>query len=218
MSRSMVIDLETRAMDGLEAFLEPPRPPANYKDADKIAAYQAEKLTEAADKAALNPDLCQIACVGVWEEGTSGPLAMTCRTEEEEASTLRWLVAETGIMHPETEVLTFNGLGFDLPVLMRRAQLLEVGGLRFDLNRYRPSRIVDLMNVLTFQGAIPARSLQWYARRFGLRVDDSSSGRDVAGMVAREAWNEVAAHCLADVRLTRALANRLRALPPVVAF
>jgi hypothetical protein len=65
------------------------------------------------------------------------------------------------------------------------------------------------MQVLTFKGAIAARSLKWFAKRFQIPVDDAISGKEIGALVAAGEWDAVRAHCLSDIRLTRALAQRL---------
>ena len=53
----------------------------------------------------------------------------------------------------------FNCLGFDLPVLLRRSLYLEMPAPSFSLNKYRPSSIVDLMQLLAYPGTLMYRSL-----------------------------------------------------------
>jgi hypothetical protein len=105
-------------------------------------------------------------------------------------------------------VVGFNSLSFDLPVLIRRAQLLNIPYPDLNLDRYRTPHI-DLLERLSFHGKLTMRSLKFYGRRFGLPVPDETNGKDIAALVAAGDWNAVSMHCAADVELTAALVQRL---------
>jgi hypothetical protein len=55
------------------------------------------------------------------------------------------------------------------------------------------------------------QSLKAFARRFGLDVPDLIDGAQIAELVQQGQWDQVCAHVLADVELTRALARKLGA-------
>ena len=67
----------------------------------------------------------------------------------------------------------------------------------------------DLLKILTFDGAIPPRSLKWFGKRFGLNTDDAFSGREIAQLYEDENWDAIRAHVTSDVTLTRQLAERM---------
>lgn len=206
---AIILDIETVAIDGAGALMEPASAPANYKDPEKIAAYIKEAEKAQREKAALYPWTARIVTLGlILSDGTE--VVTTCRTETDEAIALKAL-AKTVYRDDDRFVqplVGFNHRQYDLPVILARAMLLGVDFPALNLDRYRTPH-VDLMDKLTWYGAVPPRSLHWYARRFGLPVDDTVKGADVAGLVAEGRWEDVAAHCLSDVRLTRALAERM---------
>jgi predicted PolB exonuclease-like 3'-5' exonuclease len=203
-ARRVVLDLETVAIDGAGDLCEPVSAPANYKDPAKIAAYIEEAQKAQAEKAALYPWTARIVALGLWAEDDREPLVVRCETEQAEAEALRMLWQR----YRAAAFVTFNGRTFDLPVLLARSALLGVPHPVLNLDRYR-SPHVDLMETLTWRGAIPARSLKWFAKRFGLPVHDDHGGADVARLVAEGQWQAVAEHCLSDVTLTRAVAERM---------
>lgn len=207
LSGAIVLDLETVASPDAEAFLDPIKAPGNYKDEAKIAAYKAEKLVEVVGKAALEPDLCEVVAVG-WQldEETH---AFT-REDLGEASLIQKLWNAVG----QRRVIGFNALGFDLPVLIRRSQLLGLSYPNLNLDRYRTPHL-DLLERLSFNGKLTYRSLSFYCRRFGVQIEDAVNGADIAGLVAAEDWTAVAAHVRADVEKTAALATRLGWLAPI---
>ena len=103
----------------------------------------------------------------------------------------------------------FNCLGFDLPVLLRRSLYLGVRAPYFSLNKYRPGSIIDLMQVLAFQGTLTYRSLGFYCTRFGITVPDEVTGAEIAALVEAGEWPKVHDHVRADVAKTAELARRV---------
>ncbi len=103
-------------------------------------------------------------------------------------------------------------MGFDLPVLLRRSLYLAVPAPSFSLNTYRPGRIVDLMQLLAYQGTLTYRSLGFYCTRFGITVPDAVTGADVGALVAAGEWTKVHDHVRADVAKTTELARRVGVL------
>lgn len=216
-SRMVVLDLETVAIDDVADYVEPAEPAANLKDPQKIADDIAKKERAQIEKAALYPWTARIVALGAWVVGADTPRVRVTLHEASEAEALAALwdtvVSRSGAVSP---LVTFNGLGFDLPVLMARSRLLGVQAPVLNTDRYR-SPHPDLMQILTFRGAVPSRSLKWFARRFGVLVDDETSGADVAALVAAGDVQAVADHCESDVRLTHALAVRLGVISVVAA-
>jgi len=53
------------------------------------------------------------------------------------------------------------------------------------------------------------RTLKAFCKRFGIPVNDAINGSEIPALVAAGKWEEVAAHCRADVELTVQLAHRL---------
>ena len=211
---ALIFDLETLAMPDAEAYLEPVAAPANYKDAEKIKAYQLEKRAELLGRCALDPDLCTIVAFGCMRDISDVP---TCYFDVNEVDLIR--LAWTHLESAST-LIGYNILSFDLPVLIRRSQYLGVPVPAINLDRYRTPHI-DLMERLSFNGKLKYRGLDFYCKRFGIAFEDPYSGKDIAQLVADGQWDAVAAHCLADVRKTHALAQRLgyvQAPAPVGAF
>lgn len=206
---AIIVDLEAVAVDEAGALCEPVSAPANYKDPVKIAAYIAEAEQAQRERAALHPFTAKIAALGaILDNGVEH--VWICKTEDDERLALGNF--ERGIRFDGLDHLRplvgFNHLAYDLPVITARAMLLDVPMPAFNLDRYRNAN-VDLMKVLTFGGTVPARSLNWYAKRFGIAVNDAHTGADVARLVAEGDWDAVRAHCLSDLRTTKALAERI---------
>jgi hypothetical protein len=210
MSMRVILDLETLAVSDAADFTEPAAAPANYKDPEKIAAYIAQAQRDQVERAALYPWTCRIVAIGTAVDEQE-PTVILTPDEREEREALVWfwreVAAEDEARIPRP-IIGFNHRTFDLPILMARSILLGVPHLELNLDRYRTPH-VDVLDVLTWRGAIPARSLTWFARRFGLPVEDTVRGRDIATLAAAGDWEAIRAHCASDVRLTRALAQRI---------
>lgn len=207
MPRYLGFDFETVPRDGAaDLLIQPADPPANYKDPEKIAAWQAERMAQDRERLALDIDGARIVCVA-W---TTGGAASTevCPDEATERQVLRAFIAQPAFTDHSHQLVTFNGCAYDAPLLIRRCQYLGLPAPWIETNKYRSGRHLDLMQALTFFGTVRARSLQTYARLFGLPVTDETTGADVARLVAAGDWDAVRAHAASDVELLQALAVR----------
>lgn len=206
------IDIETVGLPDAKEFAEPIAAPSNYKDPAKIAEYIATAEAAQITKAGLDLDLCRVVAVGLQYERTNAPTVLMAKDAAEEPSLLDELWAR--LLKDKCPVLVgFNHIGFDLPVLMRRCQYLGVTYPNISLDRYQ-TRHIDLMLKLTWNGLVRARSLKFYAKRFGIPCDDAVSGAEIGALVAAGAWDKVEAHVTSDVRLTMALGRKLGVLEP----
>ena len=210
--RFCVFDIETAPLADAELYLPTPRPRANLKDPAKIEADLAEKAAAALDKAALDPDLCRIVAAA-WECDEIVDSAVSQEPGEERRLLERFWRASRGMTF-----VGFNCVSFDLPVLLRRSLYLGVHAPHVPLNKYRPGRVVDLMQLLAYQGTLTYRSLGFYCRRFGITVPDEVTGAAVAALVAAGEWRQVHDHVRADVVKTAQLAGRVGVISRVDAF
>lgn len=209
----LVFDIETFPMPDCAQYLtEPVEAPANYKDPVKIAAYVEDKRMRQVLEAGLDLDLCEIAAIGWWwSDGQRHHEGCVSRQTESESELLQdfWNVAAG------SELIGFNCLHFDLPVLLRRSLYLNVPALSVSVDKYRHDGVSDIAEVLTFGGRMKWRSLAFYAKRFGISHDDSVKGDQIADLVAIGQWDKVCEHVKADVQTTRLLAERIGLIQPV---
>lgn len=206
---AIILDLETVAIDGASDLVEPVSAPANYKDPEKIAAYIADAQKAQREKAALYPWTARIVALG-YIDTDGDETVVYCQDETEEAAALTAFWPKTWDSDERfiRPIIGFNHRSFDLPVLLARSVLLGVKAPILNLDRYKTPH-ADLMEKLTWYGAIPSRSLTWFARRLGIPVTDTVKGNQIAGLVAEGQWDAVVEHCRSDVRLTLAVAQRL---------
>ncbi|HVM97207.1 MAG TPA: hypothetical protein VMT89_12515 [Candidatus Acidoferrales bacterium] len=116
-------------------------------------------------------------------------------------------------------LVTFNGRGFDLPVLLHRSVRCNLARGRAVLlkalndNRYRPSLHIDLMDFLTFFGATSRWPLAAYALGYGLSSPKSEmDGSQVGPAVAAGRIVDVARYCAGDVRATAEVYRKVKAV------
>lgn len=202
-SSTLVVDLETV----VDTTLPPPKskgdgdhvPPAPYHQIVVLGAALLDKFSR----------LRRIWIVG--EDKGEG---------DSEFAVLAALVAflnEKLVKRTPLSIVTFNGRGFDLPVIVARSLR---HGLAFPWyyqrkdprHRYSYQGHLDLMDFLVDHGAGKFYSLDIAARLIGLPGKTEGHGSEVAGMIARGELEQVRTYCLQDVAQTAALFLRTQLL------
>lgn len=211
----VILDIETLAHPSAASWLDPVKADGRLKDPEKIAADIAEKTAARDAEAGLHPDTCVCCALGYHVVGQDEPTCLLMRDEYEEREMLRqfWDTYRALDKRNEVALVTFFGLSFDLPVLLSRSMFLDLDAPDLDTDKYRSRHApYDLHWRLSRKGAVKAKSLAFYARRFGFTTLDKVDGSQIAALVKADDWNAVEAHCLSDVGLTHALANRMKVL------
>ena len=136
----LTIDLETRSDKRLlEVYNSNLSAPKNYKDEEKIKEWFAIKKAESEKALATDPDYAEIACIGVKEDNEPARLV--------ELKDLNALFAK------HKTLVTFNGKGFDLPVLIKTGvkQGLELPykDLRIYQKKWQAEQHIDLMQFIS---------------------------------------------------------------------
>jgi len=202
--QAVVFDIETTAIRDAADYIEPAVAPANYKDTEKIAAWVAEKREERIRRAALDPDLARVVCLSMETGGV--PFTQSAPNDQAEAD----LITAFWDVVPGRTLVGFGILTYDLRVLFRRSLYLGIRAPRILMERYRHPDVIDLMDVLSYNGAESYHSLDFYVRRFGLGpFEPDISGSSVSACIAAGDWQTVETHCAIDVRKTKALAERM---------
>ncbi len=211
-NRMLVFDLETAGIEDAATYIPPSEAPSNYSKAEAIAAYIKKADAEALSKAALDPDLARIVALGICDPATDALSVHLAKNEREERELLRdfWRIVAGRVT-----LVGYNILFFDLRILFRRSLYLNVAAPAIQIDKYRHPTVVDLMQILSFDGTGKWRSLDFYAHRLGLEHDSSISGADIPALVAEGKWGHVESHVRADVATTVKLARRMGILQPV---
>ena len=212
MDNLLIVDIETAPMRGVENYVTAGSPPKNYKNADTIQRWHENALQHAISRAALDPDLCRIVAIGCTTPNGDVESDISATYEQEREMLTNFWRRVTS----DTILIGYNIVGFDMPVLLRRSLYLKLPNIpHYSLNKYRPSsHLHDLMLMLSMDGALKYRSLDWYARRLGLPLPEQAiSGADIPLLVESGEWERVRQHVEDDVKLTQHLAQRLGCWP-----
>jgi predicted PolB exonuclease-like 3'-5' exonuclease len=109
------------------------------------------------------------------------------------------------------QFITFNGRGFDCPFLMLRSAMHMIRPTRNLVPyRYDPSIHCDLLDQLTFYGAIKKYNLDFYCKSFGIKSPKSEgvTGLDLGRLFEERRYKDIAQYCLGDVIATAELFKR----------
>ena len=115
------------------------------------------------------------------------------------------------------ELVTYNGRGFDLPVILARClrhgvpfrYYYQSRDVRY---RFSPQGHLDVMDFMTDHGACRAVPLDTFAKLIGLPGKVGVDGKDVGPLVHAGRVDEVYAYCLCDVVQTTGVFLRVQLL------
>ena len=114
-------------------------------------------------------------------------------------------------MEKVDQFITFNGRAFDCPFIMIRSAINRVKPSKNLMpDRYRSNIHIDLMEKLTFLGAMRKKfSLHMWCQAFGIKSpkDDGVTGLDVKNLFKQARYLDIARYCLRDVLATKELYN-----------
>lgn len=204
--RWLIIDVASAPLPDADTYLEGVvRAPSNYKDEAKIAEYITEKTAERLQMAATDLDLARITGLGTLHAGDRDPNVHVGGLEADERAMLKHAADMIG--KGDTQIITYAGHSFDLPLLMRRAKYLGIAFPWINLDRFR-SNHVDLCEVLSDRNPQRRRSLQFYAKRLGWTdIHKTLSGAEEAQVPTSGKWEDLEASLRHDVMATHRLAQ-----------
>lgn len=159
----------------------------------------------------------QIVAIGVlWLDADYRPIKLGIVGERKpEGEVLEDFVRFVDERRPD--MITYNGRGFDLPVIVSRClrhgvsfrHYFQTSDVRY---RFSAQGHLDLMDFLADYGATRAVPLDTLAKLVGLPGKVGVDGKDVGPMVHAGRLDEVYAYCLCDVVQTALLFLRLQLL------
>lgn len=106
------------------------------------------------------------------------------------------------------QFVTFNGRCFDCPVLLLRSAILSVKPSKNIMPyRYSTENHVDLLEQLTFYGAVRKFNLDFFCKSFGIASPKGNgiTGHDVLPLFQKGAYTDIARYCAGDLFATRTL-------------
>ncbi len=178
------------------------------------------------ERLALVPGLGKVIAIGIWNvTRDTGLLLLEGETAEEiddpdversrrvrgsETELLERFWAEITPGRPR--LVTYNGRGFDGPVVMVRSAQAGLVCTRDLVAHYSErEQHTDLMNILGFHGARRENyTLDYWCRRFGVESPKTGlTGAGVGQAYLDGRIEEIGAYCLRDVRATAELYTKL---------
>ncbi len=214
------LDIETCGNpDMLPLLPEPECTDSRIKDPVKIAAHIAAKKESQVADMALDPLTGRVICfAAVGSDGSETTLEHVRIAESLSDDEERKLVQDmmTMLGTPETRVVTWNGVNFDLPYIYKRAMILGVDPANFGApplsawtKRYAADKHFDLMQIWGGWSSQGYEKLDTVAR---MVLKEAKAAADVttfaALMQTKEGRDSIAAYCLQDTRLTWRLFER----------
>ncbi|MBI4954399.1 MAG: ribonuclease H-like domain-containing protein [Myxococcales bacterium] len=162
------------------------------------------------------PPFHQVAVIGVlWLDASYAVQRLGVFGGKTEAEMLGDFCRFVGERQPD--LVSYNGRGFDLPVIAARClrhgvpfrHYYAVRDVRY---RYSPAGHLDLMDFLTDFGACRPSKLDVVARSIGMPGKVGVEGKDVGPMIHAGRLADVQAYCLCDVAQTAAVFLRVQLL------
>ena len=190
---------------------------------------EGEKRDAVPERTGLYPGLGKVIAIGLWLIGEErGMILLEGRGEDtrnwekvpgtkifrgDERAILSkfWELvarAKTGL----PRLVTFNGRGYDGPILMiRSAQLGLAPALNLCGNRFNLGLHVDLDEVFTFHGSWREHyKLDYWCRRFDVESPKGSiDGSQVSRVYRAGRIDDIGEYCLRDVRATAQLYQKV---------
>ncbi len=206
----LVFDIETIADTDAARRIYPQL--ADLSDADTLSALTAIRIQEAGHDFMRLP-LQRIVCISALyiKDGQLSLFSLTADRFSEKDILTKFFRAFSDI-EKLPQLISWNGSGFDIPVLIYRAMqydlsapwLFEEGerikNMRFNnyVNRFQ-TRHLDLMDRFSQYGASRREAMDVVASLYGLPGKTDVDGSMVGGLVAADDWHTLSTYCESDV-------------------
>jgi predicted PolB exonuclease-like 3'-5' exonuclease len=176
----------------------------------------AEAAEKQVEKMALDPMLGRIICISFVGDGEMRETRTAdALTDEAETALIHWAMSFLGF--DEARLITWNGLGFDLPYIYKRCVMLGIHPGNFGApplsawtKRYSTEKHIDLMQVFGGWNSAAFTKLDAVA---GLVLGDHKNEVDVTKfpemMQTEGGRKEIAEYCEQDTALTYRLFERM---------
>ena len=201
-TKTIVFDLETIGDPSIIPHLPPLEADTRLKDPVKIEANIKMKAEKRIAELALQPTSAMICCFGYcFDDGEPNAIVLT---KGDRATERKLLLQAWEILAEADQFVTFNGLGFDLPVLLMRSMMNRVRpSVRIDRKRYSTVNHCDIRMVLGNWDNFAKGNLDWYSRiLLDEPAKDGVDGSLVGDMFDMEMYDEISEYCQNDVKIT----------------
>lgn len=206
----LVFDIETAPDVAAAKRIYPDM--ADLSDSDAISALTALRIQETG-KSFMRLPYQKIVCISFLYI-KNGVISLRSLSAEQlsEKDILQTFFRAFSDLNTLPQLVSWNGSGFDIPVVLYRAMLYELSApllfeegdniqkMRFDnyVNRYQ-NRHLDLMDRFSQFGASPRQSMDVVASLYGLPGKTKVDGSMVTELVANNDWQTLTIYCESDV-------------------
>lgn len=196
-----VWDLETIRDKSKINILPEPKPKESIVDPKKIEADIKKKKEKMIAEMALNPATARICCFG-WSN-SKGPHAMMLE-EDTDAAEKKLLKAIWKELGKHDHFVTFNGIGYDVPVLKMRSLLhCIVPSVNVSTKRYVIQNHTDVRMILANWDSYAKGGLDFYCKLLlGKGAKEEWSGDMVQDMWDMGLYDDIAKYCKQDCENT----------------
>ena len=197
--KTISIDLETISDESVLPLLPSVEPDSRLKDPVKIAASIEKKKEEQIAKMSLSPTTATICCFGWATADSSGHLLLNESGTEKQLLKNIW-----GVLSEFDHFVTFNGINFDIPVLLMRSAIHRVGpSVNISTRKYTIQNHTDCRMVLGQWDKYASGTLDFYSRLFlGESSKQEVDGSKIQGMWDSGLYAEIAEYCESDCEKT----------------
>lgn len=184
----------------------------NTKDPEKVAEKvesAKQGFSEALDKKmSLDPDLCEVVCFS----GTALANGELFAFQNPKLIQSAWAYIKL-VYLSHTPLVSFNGIGFDLPVLLHQAMRLSIPvspQMYADLTKKWENRHhYDLLQWFSGWDRSKYKPLSFYLKLYGIG-EQSGDGSQVFDWWKNGEYDKIRTHCEQDVSLTAQLFDRVK--------
>ncbi len=185
--------------------------PANWKDMDKIALYQAEKKKDWKERAALSAETGRVLAVGI-AVGDNDDDVVICYGKSEHETLMAWWKQFDALRRndPTRKWVGHNIAKFDIPYLIRRSWVngVTIPCTMPKVGRYLPDTFVDTMQMWAMSDYQETVGLDTLAKCFGVG-EKTGHGGDFFGLWLADRKKAIA-YLSNDVRLTYRVAQAMQ--------
>ena len=185
--------------------LPPPKAKtARLVDPTKIAKAIDDAREKQIEEAGLDPVSARVLAAGMVVDGAKQCKVLSDMTDDAEVEILEWILAN--LAKEDSRVVTFNGKGFDLPFVYKRAMILGVKHkappLPVFMKRYDTTRHVDMMQVWADNNSHEYISLEMFAKMvLGLEKGEMDFKEFPELMKTEAGRDKITEYCLQDASL-----------------
>lgn len=219
---NLYLDIETIPSQSPEVharIAETIKPPATYKKAETIAAWeQNEKpqaVKEAIAKTALDGSVGHVCCIGwAFDDDPSNSVDARNGVVDVEAHSIQLFLehAASAIYatpYPSITIVGHNVTGFDIRFLWQRAIILGIRMPTWFPRDPKPwgNDVFDTMTA--FAGQRGTIGLERLSLALGMDGKGDIDGSQIGDLWAAGEYEKIAAYCRADVERTREIHRRM---------